>query len=145
MAGTSGAGAKPRHGEGTSTGKGHAGKGRGGRLWNRKGKTMTERLVQKMVLSAGFLLGAASLVDAQTLQHCAPRDQVVARLAEKYGETRQSMGLGSNNAVMEVFASPESGSWTITVTMATGLTCLVASGQAFEEMAEALPPRGDDA
>lgn len=97
------------------------------------------------LMSAGLLLGAASLAQAQTGQHCAPRDQVVQRLASKYGETRQSMGLGHNNAMMEVFASLESGSWTITVTMANGITCLVASGQAFEELAEALPPKGDDA
>ncbi|WP_255564168.1 hypothetical protein [Mameliella sp. CS4] len=97
------------------------------------------------MLSAGLVLGAASYVEAQDLRHCAPRDQVIDRLATKYGETRQSMGLGANNAVMEVFASIESGSWTITVTMANGITCLVASGQSFEELAEALPPEGDDA
>ncbi|MCR9275269.1 MULTISPECIES: hypothetical protein [Mameliella] len=97
------------------------------------------------MLSAGLVLGAASYVEAQDLRHCAPRDQVIDRLATKYGETRQSMGLGANNAVMEVFASIESGSWTITVTMANGITCLVASGQSFEELAEALPPKGDDA
>ena len=106
---------------------------------------MTDGIAKVMLLSAGFVLGAASLVEAQATQNCAPRDQVVERLATKYGETRQSMGLGSNNAVMEVFASIESGSWTITVTMTNGITCLVASGQAFEELVEALPPKGDDA
>lgn len=97
-----------------------------------------------------YLLGAVLLlllVTAASLsaqgQNCAPRAHVVERLASKYGETRQSMGLGSNNAVMEVFASAETGSWTITVTMANGITCLVASGQAFEALAEALPPEGD--
>ena len=45
---------------------------------------------------------------------------------------------------MEVFASPETGTWTITVTTAAGMTCLVASGQAFEELAESLP-QGDPA
>ncbi|WP_305968920.1 MULTISPECIES: hypothetical protein [unclassified Mameliella] len=97
------------------------------------------------MLSAGLVLGAATYVEAQNPRHCAPRDQVIDRLSTKYGETRQSMGLGANNAVMEVFASLESGSWTITVTMANGITCLVASGQSFEELAEALPPKGDDA
>lgn len=77
------------------------------------------------------------------MQHCAPRDKVIERLATKYGETRRSMGLGSNNAVMEIFASDESGSWTITVTMTSGVTCLVASVQAFEEVRAALPPKGD--
>ncbi|MGR3270905.1 hypothetical protein DU478_02820 [Thalassococcus profundi] len=76
---------------------------------------------------------------------CAPRERVVERLASTYGETRQSIGLGANNAVIEVFASTESGTWTITVTTTEGLTCLVASGQAFETMAEALPPPGEDA
>ncbi len=112
---------------------------------SRKGDAMTKEWVKLSMMAAGFLLAAASLVEAQSAQHCAPREQVVERLASKYGETRQSMGLGSNNSVVEVFASVASGSWTITVTMANGVTCLVASGQAFEELAEALPPEGDDA
>lgn len=95
----------------------------------------------KYVIPFLLLAGAA---DAQSLRHCAPRESVVERLNTKYGETRQSMGLGANNAVMEVFASEESGTWTITVTMANGITCLVASGQAFEELQEALPPKGDE-
>lgn len=106
---------------------------------------MTEKFFKLTMLSAGLLIGAASLVHAQDLRHCAPRDKVIDQLATKYGETRQSMGLGANNAVMEVFASVESGSWTITVTMANGITCLVASGQAFEELADVLPPKGDPA
>ena len=77
--------------------------------------------------------------------HCAPRDTVVQRLAEQYGETRRSVGLGANNQVIEVFAAEDTGTWTITVTSATGLTCLVASGMAFEAMADALPQPGDDA
>lgn len=77
-------------------------------------------------------------------QNCAPREMVVDRLASVYGETRQSMGLGANNAVVEVFASDSSGSWTITVTSANGVTCLVASGQHFENLNEQLPPKRDD-
>jgi hypothetical protein len=79
---------------------------------------------------------------AQSQRQCAPRDSVVERLAEGYGETRQSVGLGRDNSMMEVFASPESGSWTITITFPTGMTCLVASGQSFESLSEELPIRG---
>ena len=78
-------------------------------------------------------------------RNCAPREAVLERLATGYGETRQSVGLGSNNAVVEVFASAETGSWTITVTMPGGLTCLVASGQSYEAVAEVLPTKGSDA
>ena len=98
-----------------------------------------------MTLGLGLLALAAEQVAAQTAQNCAPRDVVVTRLAEGYGESRQAIGLGANNQIVEVFASDESGTWTITVTLPNGITCLVASGQAFEETAEALPPRGNDA
>ena len=53
-------------------------------------------------------------------------------LSTKYGEPRQSVGLGADNALVEIFASNATGSWTITVTKAGGPTCLVASGRAFE-------------
>ena len=76
---------------------------------------------------------------------CAPRDVVVERLAERYGESRQSIGLGANNAVVEVFASQETGTWTITVTSVHGMTCLVASGQSFEALDEPIPAEGNDA
>ena len=100
-----------------------------------------------MSLKVTFLAAtaAACLTGPAAASNCAPRDVVVDRLAERYGESRHSMGLGANNRVMEVFASPETGTWTITVTSAGGLTCLVASGQAFETLAEALPEGGDDA
>lgn len=98
-----------------------------------------------LALSAGAALLAASQLQAQGTHNCAPRDNVVERLAQKFGESRQSIGLGGNNAVVEVFASPETGTWTITVTLANGTTCLLASGQAFEATAEALPASGEDA
>lgn len=97
-----------------------------------------------LTAAAALVLAATTDVAAQN-RNCGPREAVITRLADGYGETRQSMGLGSNNAVIEVFAADETGSWTITVTQANGLTCLVASGQGYEQLAEALPPKGDDA
>lgn len=95
-------------------------------------------------LAAGVLMIAPQIASAQQSQNCAPRDHVIARLASGYGEVRQSIGLGSNNAVIETYASPETGSWTITVTMPGGMTCLVASGQAFERVTDTLPDGGND-
>lgn len=96
----------------------------------------------KATMGLGLMVLAADQVAAQQ-GNCAPRDVVLQRLAEGYGETRQAIGLGANNAVVEVFAS-EQGSWTITVTLPNGVTCLVASGQAYETLAEALPSKGED-
>ncbi len=99
--------------------------------------------MMKILILPATILGL--LTTQAAAANCAPREMVVERLAERYGESRQAMGLGSNNAVVEVFASDDTGTWTITVTSVNGLTCLVASGQAYESVAEALPIEGDDA
>jgi hypothetical protein len=65
---------------------------------------------------------------------CNQRAAVMAHLAEKYGETPRAAGLAANSTVMELLASDETGSWTITVTTPDGMTCLIASGQNFEAM-----------
>jgi hypothetical protein len=99
-----------------------------------------------LTIAATLYLAMAGQTAAQSNpRNCGPRALVVDRLASGYGETRQSMGLGANNQVIEVFASTETGTWTITVTTPAGVTCLVASGQAFVELAEALPAPGNDA
>lgn len=100
-------------------------------------------LVPCLIVTLGLI--AALPTVAQARNACAPRDIVLNRLATTYGETRQSIGLGANNQMVEVFASAETGSWTITVTRPGGITCLVASGQAFEVLAESLPKPEKDA
>ncbi len=97
-------------------------------------------------LSLGFagLILAVQAGHAQQAQ-CGARDAVLEQLAARYGETRRGMGMAANNSVMELYASADSGSWTITVTMPDGQTCLVASGQGFEAMVEELPAKGEPA
>ncbi|MEH6523124.1 hypothetical protein [Sulfitobacter sp.] len=109
--------------------------------------TRTAKFLHLVALTAAaaLFLATTTSAKAQAQQNCGPRASVIKKLAEKYGETRQSVGIGSNNAMVEVFASDDTGSWTILVTRPTGVTCLVASGQAFEEVAEALPAKGNDA
>lgn len=96
---------------------------------------------QLLTLSLGFgaLILATDHAFAQSRENCAPHQAVVERLAEGYGESRQSIALGANNSVVEVFANMDAGTWTITVTTPGGPTCLVASGQAYQQVAEALP------
>lgn len=98
----------------------------------------------KMFLKSAVVFAAvmgATPVMAQ--QACGARDAVLDRLATKYGETRRGMGLGSNNAIMEVFASDDTGSWTITVTMPDGRMCLVASGNSYEDAMDPLQASED--
>ena len=97
------------------------------------------------VLACAGILSAMAPSMSVANAGCAPRDAVLSRLAEKYGESRQSIGLGADNSVVEVFASAETGTWSITVTSVEGVTCLVASGEAFETLADLPAVRGDDA
>lgn len=98
----------------------------------------TFRFAQTLGLAIGLGLLGAGFAAAQST-NCGPHDRVVQGLAEGYGEARVSMALGSNNTVVETFASAETGTWTITVTTPDGPTCLVASGQSYQYLAEALP------
>lgn len=80
----------------------------------------------------------ATTASAQS-RNCADHALIVERLASGYGESRQSIGIGADNTVVEVFASLETGTWTIVITRAGGPSCLVASGGAFQVIAEGLP------
>ncbi|AZQ68955.1 hypothetical protein EF888_18570 [Silicimonas algicola] len=90
-------------------------------------------------LALAALLPSAALAQSQ---NCASRDAVLERLSSRYGESRQSIGMATQGRVMEVYASLETGTWTITVTLPNGITCLVASGQAYEPLDEPREPSG---
>ncbi len=77
-----------------------------------------------------------SAAQAQTV--CGERKAIVASLEKTYSEVPVSMGLGSNGAIIEVFASP-SGSFTIILTRPNGLTCVMTAGEIWENLPKPLP------
>lgn len=91
---------------------------------------------------------AATLLTSQQLKaqntNCGPHEAVTARLADRYGESRQVIAMTADQAVMEVFASAETGSWTVTITRAGQPTCLVAAGQNYQHVAELLNVAEDE-
>lgn len=91
---------------------------------------MTGISFTKAALAAAVLAAAGGTADAQMV--CGERDAIVAQLERKYGETRRSVGLQQGRAVVEVYASEKTGSWTILVTDTAGKSCLMAAGDAFE-------------
>ena len=96
-----------------------------------------------MIRLAMVLAILATSASAQ-VRHCGPRETVIAHMATKYSETRQAVMLSADGALVELLASIASGSWTIIYVRPGGLTCVLAFGQGFEVLAEALPPEGDD-
>ena len=69
---------------------------------------------------------APGLLHAQS--NCAARDQVVDRLSGKYGEAFSGGGLRNSESIFEVWLSKEKGTWTILMTRADGISCIMASG-----------------
>ncbi len=59
---------------------------------------------------------------------CGERTGVVAKLDSKYGETQRGRGLAGPGAIVELWASCQSGTWTILQTAPTGITCVLFSG-----------------
>lgn len=96
----------------------------------------------KLASTAAAVALALPMAASAQSQNCGARHAVVDRLADKYGESRQSIGMAPKGRVVEVFASQETGTWTITVTTPNGMTCLVASGQSFEKLDEPVEPAG---
>lgn len=74
---------------------------------------------------------------------CGEREDFAQKLNKAYGERPSSAGLESEGSVFEVFRSDE-GSWTILSTQPTGLSCIVAVGDAWFEGDWAPGEQSDD-
>ena len=65
---------------------------------------------------------------------CGERSKIVAHIAKKYKEVPRSIAITGGNSVIEIYLSP-TGTWTALVTDVTGKTCIVASGEGWEDIA----------
>lgn len=68
------------------------------------------------------------------IPQCGEHTSIVSLLEKRYGETPRGIGLVSDRGVMQVFVSPEKGTWTILMTNAQGQSCLLAAGKGWEEL-----------
>ena len=95
------------------------------------------------ILSWFFIVSATP---AHAQMACGTRDSVVAKLGEKYGEVWRGAGLSGPTAIFEIWASDAwPGTWTILLTTPNGLTCVMAEGDGWHDVAGKLIPTGDPA
>ena len=80
-----------------------------------------------------FGLGVIAL-PAFAQSTCAPRDHIVTELEKSYGERNTGAGLKGSDAIYEIWTSADSGTWTILLTKADGISCVVAAGEHWLEM-----------
>lgn len=85
--------------------------------------------MQELILTAALMLPIQS--DGLI---CGKREGIVTQLENKYGETPQVMGFSKGAGVIEVYGNEDTETWTIIVTGPDGISCFMASGEAFEVM-----------
>lgn len=91
--------------------------------------------MERTLLAVAVLIGAAFsfVAPAHGQQACAKRADVLKHLADKYQEKSVARGIANNGGALEVLSNPN-GSFTIIVTTPSGISCLIATGRAWEEL-----------
>ncbi len=92
-------------------------------------------MFRKILLASVVTSFLASPAVAQMV--CSERAKFLKHLGDGYSEAPIAMGLASNGTVLEVLASNK-GSWTIILTKPDGMSCVVASGEAWEQVEQHL-------
>ena len=90
---------------------------------------MLQKATLILAAFATLVLSTPSLAQSA----CGERSRFLDQLQQQYGENPTAIGLVSNGSLLEVLTSTK-GSWTILVTQPSGVTCLVASGDAWETL-----------
>ena len=80
--------------------------------------------------------GAVAVTIPQALASpvCGDRSKVIDSLSAKYSEEPVAVGVTSNGGVIEVLKAPDGQTWTILFTYPSGPSCLVASGEAWQDL-----------
>lgn len=87
----------------------------------------------------GMVATGPPMASAQSI--CGTRDHIVANLKERWQEAPNGTGLQTGERVIEVWTSPKSGSWTILVTGANGISCVLASGTDWNAAVRIVAPK----
>lgn len=90
-------------------------------------------LIVMVVVMTLFFLALPKPAGAQ-VPNCGPREIIVERLtSEKFKEQQAGLGQMSASIILELWRNPDTGTWTVITTHANGMSCLRASGDAWQE------------
>ena len=85
------------------------------------------------VATATLMIAAAPLAAQSANGPCGQREYFVDQLVDTYQEQPVAGGLQSEDSLVEIWASKETGSFTILVTDPAGMTCVAFTGEDFQE------------
>jgi len=73
-------------------------------------------------------VGLILIAEVGNAGNCALRESVVNKLESRYSEKLLVRGLQSQNSLMEIFASADTGTFTVLITNPEGISCIVSAG-----------------
>ncbi len=83
-------------------------------------------------LAVALVVGFRATASAQSV--CTTRAEVTKQLDSRYSEAPVAIGLAESGGVIEVFATTDGSTWTIIITMPDGTSCMMAAGEAWENL-----------
>ncbi len=100
----------------------------------------------KRLLGLSLLFGmAATAPPAVAAANCELREAVIQKLSTKYSEHLAAGGLQKvqgTQTLMEIWASVETGTFTVLLTNPNGVSCIVAAGTDYFEAIPKAEPEG---
>ncbi|WP_027256949.1 hypothetical protein [Leisingera aquimarina] len=99
----------------------------------------------KRLLGISLLFGMAATAPPALAASCGDREVMTRKLESGYSERLTAGGLQKSRpeaTVIEVWSSDETGTFTVLVTHANGVSCVVATGSSFFHISKNTPEPG---
>ncbi len=97
--------------------------------------------MRALPMTVGLITAILASASAQAQMVCGQHTDVISKLKNNYEEQPVGMGLSTDGGLIEIYSS-ENGTWTILITRPSGVACLVAAGDSWEELKSAVPALG---
>lgn len=104
---------------------------------------MVARSILTTTLTAALIGGWSFMTPASAQSLCEDRSEIVVKLKEIYQENHVASGLESGSKMVEIWTGTN-GTWTILITRASGISCVVASGDNWLDLPAGTPALGTE-
>lgn len=74
---------------------------------------------------------------------CADRTALLTSLDREYKEAPKELGLANNGNVVELLTTRDGKTWTMLMTRPDGTACVIAAGEAWDEIPAQMAASGD--
>ena len=99
----------------------------------------------KRLMGISVIFGMAATAPPAYAVTCGDREEVVHQLEIQFSEKLTSGGLQTapaENSMVEIWSSDQTGTFTVLMTQANGISCIVAVGTDYFDLAPERQPKG---